>query len=156
MTGGAPTLERRGEHWAAERIAQRFRAQGGEKLVLGECRGRRQIHHAEPARVVEAYDRSVIRGEDKVVVFVQRGGALLANLDPAGHPEMQHHHGAVVHVPEQVLGPSLEPLDPAPGEALGESAWDWPAQVGASLLDFRENPALEDGHQAAANRFDLR
>ena len=73
-----------------------------------------------------------------------------------GHAEMAEQHLAVVEMHQDVFRPAIDPLEPAPGDALGEVRGHWPAQIRAALHQPGQDPALQVGGETPANGFNVR
>ncbi len=150
----------------AELRPQRLGAQAREPGMIGQLRGRDQVHVAEPAGVEIGDPPSPVGVEDHVGVFVLRRGFLAEDpgpaavgaldLEAAGHAQVHHQGVAPVERPEQVLGPPLKSVDPGAGEPLDEPLGQRKAQVWPARLDPLQPRPLQGRLQAASDRLDFR
>ncbi len=77
------------------------------------------------------------------------------HAEPPGHAEMNGQHLAVIEMDEDILGASLEPLDRATREPLGEAGRKRKAQVLAALLHAHEPMSAKDRLKPKADGLDL-
>ncbi len=113
-------------------LGERLEAEAGEPRMPLEALGRREIQHAEAARVDEAQHAAVVEAEGQMLV---RAGGRAVEQQAARHAEMQQQRLAVVERRQDVLGAPPEaqhlPSDQPPRETLRQGK----AQIGAALLE---------------------
>ena len=103
---------------AGERVGQRFGAEAREQRVsVWVFLGPEQA--AEAARIVEAQDAARIELEINVIVF-SGCGAAFGKPHAAGHAEVGDQC-AGVGSEQQVLGPAIDRMDDASGQAVFEA-----------------------------------
>src|SRR6266849_3569243 len=118
------------------------------------CTAREIIEQTKPPRVVEAYHRAVIEGQDHMVVQrAQRLGP--AGGDPPGHAEMQQQEPRLVEFYQDVFAAPRQRADARAVEPLCQHRRERAPQIRAAQFRAHDASAADAQRQAAADCFDF-
>ena len=148
-------LQRAGQRFGVELVAQRLRPQRRQQRVAVESVGPGHRHQAESAGVVEPDVGPVVGGQQDMVMRSGRP-QVLADGHPARHAEMDDQHLIVVQMDQDVFGAPPDGDDPAAGQPLDHAVGERDAQIGPALLDPGQHPPLHLHGEPAADGFDFR
>ena len=134
--------------------AERLDPESARKVVLERILAEQHDARAEAARVREEDMRAVAQLEPHAQV--RRCGALVAEQEVPGHPQVHDEEHLVLELADEVLAAAPEALDPPAGDGVLELRRRRrlaPARI--EDVHPLEDPALERGRQMALDRLYL-
>src|SRR5690625_314544 len=146
------TLQRRRQSGTIEGIAERLRAQPLQILAGLQFAGRKDIHVAETASVIEAHLSSLLGAQHDMVM--RQEGRRVRRIDkqhPAGHAEVHQQDITAVQEHQEILCPAVDALDSPPLQPKNEIERQGKAQVRPKLPDLKQAPAFQYRLQPPAN-----
>ena len=157
---GLPARTGAGQRGAVEVRGQRLWTQRAQRGMRRQRVRRQEIHHSEPARIVEDHLRARCQVKDDVVVTIAAGhrisgGGRLLDPERAGHAEMHHQRLAGRQLRQQVLRAALEAHHRPPCDTRREALRKRGAEIRATELEAVDAGSGHDRRELAPDGLDF-
>jgi demethylmenaquinone methyltransferase / 2-methoxy-6-polyprenyl-1,4-benzoquinol methylase len=157
---GAAASQTRRKVGFVEIIPKGLRPKSRQQGMRATCG--HEVHRAKTAGVVEGDPGAALHVQNHMVMLLRRGVVVVelaqhraGNQHPARHAKVNEQRLTPIQIGEDVFRPPPQRQDPRPGQPVGHSFRQGPAQIGAVHLGPFDDRAFHDRGKATADSLNL-